>query len=303
MKALASFILRGSSQAILVAVGTGVLAMILPPLSLLSGAAVGLTTLREGTRQGMIVMLGSAMFVAVLAYFSLGNALPGLVFLGVLWLPLWILGWLLRETRSLALATLVAGGFGVFGVLVSYLLLGDASAWWEQTLLTIFQPAMEAGGPLANRERVVSMLADIARIMTGILAAGIVLNVLMCLYLARAWQAQLFNPGGFRSEFYTLELGRGVALATLVIIVLSMLPLADVAHLATEVMLVLLGLYVVQGLALIHAIVALRGLRGAWLVVLYLVMFFVLPQLMVLVAVVGLIDTWVDFRQRMSTPG
>lgn len=300
MKALASFILRGSNQAILIAVGTGVLAMLLPPLSLISGAAVGLVTLRMGVLQGAIVMLGSTAFAATLAYFSLGNVLPGLMFFGVLWLPLWILGWVLRETRSLALATLVAGGLGILGVLGSYLLLGDISAWWEQTLLTIFESALKTGGQLAGRE---IMLADIARIMVGMLAMGIMLNVLMCLYLARGWQAQLFNPGGFRNEFYALRLGRGAALATLAAIVLSILPLDGVAHMATEIMLVLLGLYVVQGLALIHAIVVLRGMHVAWLVVLYLVMLFVLPQLLVLVAVVGLIDTWADFRHRVSASG
>ena len=72
MKALASFILRGPSQAILVAVGTAVLAMMLPPLSVISGAVVALVTLRAGIPGG-IVMLGSAAFVALLAYVSLGN--------------------------------------------------------------------------------------------------------------------------------------------------------------------------------------------------------------------------------------
>jgi uncharacterized protein YybS (DUF2232 family) len=48
--------------------------------------------------------------------------------------------------------------------------------------------------------------------------------------------------------------------------------------------------------------VARRQLHMAWLVVLYLVMLFVLPQLMVLVAVLGLIDTWADFRRRVSPP-
>jgi len=87
VKTLASFILRGPGQAILVAVGTAVLAMMLPPLSIISGAVVALVTLRSGVRAGGLVMLGSALFVALLAYLSLGNLLVGLVFLIVLWLP------------------------------------------------------------------------------------------------------------------------------------------------------------------------------------------------------------------------
>jgi len=302
MKALASFILRGPSQAILVAVGTAVLAMMLPPLSVISGAVVALVTLRAGIRPGGIVMLGSAAFVALLAYVSLGNLLIGGLFLIVLWLPIWILAWVLRETRSLAWATSVAGVLGIIGVLVTYALVGDVSAWWEQTLRTMFEPAMATGGPLADRETVLAILANLAKIMTGVAAAGMTLNALMCLYLARAWQAQLYNPGGFRDEFHELRMGQRTAVASLACIAVSLLPLGGLSHMAGEIVIVILSLYVLQGLALIHAIVARRQLHMAWLVVLYLVMLFVLPQLMVLVAVLGLIDTWADFRRRVSPP-
>jgi len=300
MKALATFILRGPSQAILVAVGTAVLAMMLPPLSVISGAVIALVTLRSGPRSGAMVMLGSTAVVALMAYMSLGNALPGVVFLAMLWLPLWVLGWVLRDTRSLALATAAAGMLGIVGVVVVYAIVGDVSAWWQQVLMSMFEPAMEAGGPLADRATVETILADLSKIMTGIAAAGMSLNAVMCLYLARVWQAQLYNPGGFRDEFHALRMGQGLALVSLVFIALSMLPLGVVSHMAGEIVIVILSLYVLQGLALLHAIVDQRQLHKAWLVVVYLVMLFVLPQLMVLVAVMGLIDTWADFRRRLA---
>ncbi len=298
MKALASFILRGPSQAILVVVGAAVLALLLPPLSLVSAAALGLVTLRMGWRYGLTVMLGSTAFVAGMAWFSLGNALPGLVFLGVVWLPLWVLGWVLRETRSLATSTVIAGGLGIGSVLLAYLLLGDVTAWWQQVLLTLFEPAMESGGPLAERARVEPMLAEIAPVMTGILAAGMVINTLVGLCLARGWQAMLYNPGGFRSEFYALRLGKMPAYATLAVLALSLLPVGELASMAGQVAIVILALYVLQGLALIHAIVAHRKLHVAWLVGLYVVTFFVMPHLMAVIALLGLADTWIDFRRR-----
>lgn len=299
MKSLASFILRGPGQAILVTAGTGVLAMMLPPLSLISGAAVALTTMRAGPRSGVMVMLGSTAFVALIAWVSLGSVLPGLMFLGVMWLPLWILGWVLRESRSLALTILVAGVVGVLGIFAVYLILGDTASWWEEVLLTLSEPALQTGSPLEPEEVELAM-ATLSRVMTGIAAAGMVLNSLLCLFLARGWQAQLYNPGGFRSEFYELRLGKGAALASLAVIVLTMLPMGGLSGVATEVMIVVLSLYVVQGLAMIHAIIAMKKLHVAWLIALYLVAFFVLPQLMALVALAGLIDTWVDFRQRIG---
>ena len=194
----------------------------------------------------------------------------------------------------------MAGVLGIAGVLMTYALVGDVTTWWEQTLLAMFEPAMEAGGPLADRETVLAILANLAKIMTGVAAAGMTLNAVMCLYLARAWQAQLYNPGGFRDEFHELRMGQRTAMLSLGFVVVSLLPLGEFSHMAGEIVIVILSLYVLQGLALIHAVVARRQLHMAWLIVLYLVMLFVLPQLMALVAVLGLIDTWADFRRKIS---
>jgi len=302
MKSLASFILRGQNQAILVAVATGVLAMMMPPLSLLSGAAVALTTLRSGMRSGAVVMLGSTAFVAGLTWLSLGNVLPALMFLAVLWLPLWVLGWVLRETRSLALTTIAASVLGIVGIIATYLILGDVSSWWKEVLLAMAEPAMEAGGPL-EPEVVEQAMASMSKVMTGVAAAGFMLNTIMCLYLARGWQAQLFNPGGFSSEFHELRFGVKAAMVSMAVIVLSMVPLGGISNVATEIMIVVLSLYVIQGLAMIHAVIAIRKMHAAWLIGVYMVTFFILPQLMVVVALLGLVDTWVDFRQRASTLG
>ncbi|MEE8379214.1 MAG: DUF2232 domain-containing protein [Gammaproteobacteria bacterium] len=302
MKSLASFILRGQNQAILVAVATGVLAMMMPPLSLLSGATVALTTLRSGMRSGAVVMLGSTAFVAGLTWLSLGNVLPALMFLAILWLPLWVLGWVLRETRSLALTTIAAGALGIVGIIATYLIFGDTSSWWEEVLLAMAEPAMEVGGPL-EPEVVEQAMASMAKVMTGVVAAGLILNAIMCLYLARGWQAQLFNPGGFSSEFHELRFGYKAAMVSMAVIVFSMVPLGGLSSMATEIMIVVLSLYVIQGLAMIHAVIAIRKMHVAWLIGIYMVTFFILPQLMVVVALLGLVDTWVDFRQRASTLG
>ena len=300
MKALANFILRGPSQAILVAVGIAVLSMMLPPLSLLSGAVIALVTLRKGPQSGAMVMIGCTAFIGALAYFSFGNATAGLVFLGLLWLPLWILGWVLRETRALALATAVAGVLGMLAVVLMYAFVGDISNWWYQVLLEMFKPAMEQGGVLADPAEVEVILAELSKVMTGVAAAGLVLNTILCLYLARFWQALLFNPGGFREEFHGLRLGKGLAMLSLAFIAMSLLSLGAVSHMAGEIVIVILSLYILQGLALLHAVVAQREMHVAWLVVTYLLMLFVLPQLTVLVALIGLVDTWADFRRRLA---
>lgn len=297
MKSLASFVLRGPIQAILITVVTGVLAMIMPPLSILSGAAVALTTLRVGIRSGAVVVLGSIGFVAVLAGLSPGNMSPNTFYLSILWLLLLAMSWLLRETRSLAIITVTTGLMGMVGIAVTYLILGDVAGWWGGVLPPLLEPAMQPGGPLADPELAQQIMEGLPKVLTGYIAAGLVLNTVMCLYLARSWQASLFNPGGFRNEFYEMRFGIKPALLSMMVLVFVMVPMGGLSSAAAEILIVVLSLYVIQGLAIIHAIVAKKKMHVAWLVVTYIVALFIMPQV---VALLGLVDTWTDFRNRIN---
>ena len=54
-----------------------------------------------------------------------------------------------------------------------------------------------------------------------------------------------------------------------------------------------------QGFAVLHAIFAGRQLNAVWLFLVYLLMFFV-PRTVILLALAGLADTWIDFRRRLT---
>ncbi len=305
LKTLAAFILRGQSQAVLVTVLFAVLALMLPPFSILSGAAVALVTLRLGAQPGGVVMAISTLLVGLLSYFTLGNPAPALMLLTALWLPNWLLAWVLRSTRSLALSLATGGALGLLGVLAVYLALGDANAvsqWWQAILQQVFAPVLQAADD-PQRALLSEGIARAAQIMTGLMAAGMVLNLMACLFLARGWQAALFNPGGFRDEFHGLRFGRGMGLLTLLLLAMAVLPMGTASSLALDSLLVLSGLYLLQGLAIAHAVVARRGLNKGWLVGLYIVVFVFLPQLMLVVAAAGWVDTWVDFRRRLAVQG
>ena len=110
----------------------------------------------------------------------------------------------------------------------------------------------------------------------------------------------LFNPGGFRDEFYQLQLGKVAALVSLALMAVSLVPLGELAHAAGEMMIVVLSLYMIQGFALAHAIVAKRKMHVAWLVALYVIPFILLPQLIAAIAILGLIDSWANFRNRVA---
>ncbi|MGB5603049.1 MAG: DUF2232 domain-containing protein, partial [Gammaproteobacteria bacterium] len=102
-------------------------------------------------------------------------------------------------------------------------------------------------------------------------------------------------PGGFGKEFRALNLGKTTALIALVIAAVASFINTDVFN---AMLLVVFVLYLNQGIAVLHAVFAGKQLSAVWLYLVYLLMFFV-PYSVVLLALVGLADTWIDIRRRL----
>jgi hypothetical protein len=296
MRALAARIMQSPVQAALLAALFAVLSLLLPPISLLSSAVVGLRTLRNGMRDGALVM-----GLATLACLLLGLALQGGWALAVaalaIWLPIWLLGGVLRLSRSLAL-TLVAGLL-LSGVLVLGYELGretPAQEWRE--LLTPIADSLDEAKVLApgGKEQLLEMLS---RWMTGILATGFLLQAMLGVLLARWWQALLYNPGGFREEFHQLRLPQWVAAIALALLLANAWLGEGEGTLAEFAALLLLAAFLLQGVALVHGLAGALNARPGWLVAFYLLWVIALPQMVTALATAGLVDAWFDFRTRV----
>ncbi len=295
MRALASFIMNGRSQAALVAAGCALLFLVAPPLLVISGGAVALVTLRRGALEGGVVLavasLGSAVFAWLV--FSTPAALLGV--LPLFWLPLWLLALALRATVSLARTLQVAMLMGSVAVLLFYLVLGDPTLWWTQ-LLDGIRASMASVGDAQQQAALDQWLEALtvwAPLLPGMLVVSVLVWVLLGLLLARWWQALLYNPGGFQSEFHALRLGRPMAAGTLGIMAMAWLTgLPLLGNLA----LVLVLIYAIQGVAVVHGLVGLRRLATIWLVAFYVLLLFTWE----LVALLGVADAWADFRARVK---
>ncbi|MBI5461730.1 MAG: hypothetical protein HY941_06040 [Gammaproteobacteria bacterium] len=285
-------------RAIVVATLSAAAAWLLPPLTsplvYLGGAVVGLVTLRLGALQGLSVVLAGGVALGVLGVVSSGLALPMIVGAWVLWLPVWALGSLLRSSRSLALSLQVAAAVGVLLVGLVHLWLGSPEAWWAPRLDAVLGPVFATQGLDAG-----DYLPNMARWMTALSVAALILGALLSLLLARAWQAGLYNPGGFAAEFRGLRLGRSFAVASLVLVGGAMLLDGGVAQMLADAVVTLLVVYVLQGLALAHAVVYGMQAHRGWLIGLYAVLLVAAPEFMPLLALLGWMDAWIDFRARL----
>ncbi|MGE5154168.1 MAG: DUF2232 domain-containing protein [Bdellovibrio bacteriovorus] len=300
MKALAGFIMRGYAQAALVAAASALLSLLLPPFALVSGAAIALVTLRRGLREGALLGGLATLGVGLLSALALGTPWPALGTLLVLWLPVWALAALLRHFRSLSLTIAAAGGIGVLIVIAFHALVADPAAVWRE-LMTPFREVLIRDGvvepPAAD-----ALFAAIAHWMTGAFAAALVLQWILGLFLGRWWQALLYNPGGFGQELRELRLHRAFGIAGLAL--LAATALVRGPGLIPDLLIVLLPLYLLQGLAVIHQIHRARRLHPGWLFALYALLVVFMPHAELLVACLGLVDIWSDLRARLAqAPG
>lgn len=301
MKSLAQFAMRGRSQAALLA-ATGAVLSVLPVVGLFaalgSAAVVGLATLRQGAAEGALLTVFAGIGGAVLAWLALGTPMPAVGFWLAFWLPVWVLAMVLGWSRSLSLTVQAAAMLGLIALAIAYLVSSTSGAAWQQVLEPVTQALLEADVISAAEKP--GLVAQLTSWMPALLAVTVYLMVLFSLFIARWWQALLYNPGGFGAEFRALRIHPAVALLTIgfhLIAILSGAPWATA-------MLVMVGmLLLLQGLAVLHAVSVARRARPGWLIALYalFVLGFPLPQLAV--AGLGLADVWADWRRRIVQRG
>ena len=301
MRFLASYASRGRWQALTVSATSALLTPLLLPLSMLSGGVVALITLKVGVVQGL-QLLGLSALLVLLVGMLLPAPLNGVALamglLMLLWLPVWGLAVNLRRTADQGRSTVLATLFGAMVVMTFYLSTSNPVEWWQQFALAHFEPMSAQLNP-DERAQFEANIAQTATIMTGISAMGLSLILLLSLMLGRWWQAMLVNPGGFGEEFRALRIGKT---PTLVIMLVTTLALFSGGSIGQDLLMVGMLPFMVQGTAIVHALVKRSGASKGWLVGLYVLMIFAGP-LALLLAVAGALDNWFDFRAYANPKG
>ena len=297
MLALASYAMRGPMQAALPAITLLLLALFLPPLAWLSSAVVGLVFLRKGPNSGAQLFALSAVLAGAFTFWLTGSFLAGLKLVTVFWLPVVILSLVLRETVDLGRSLLVGGLMAILVVLGMYLVMDDPANFWRAMVLEQF-PLEDFSQQLQlDRETLETAVAQTANMMSGAFVTVMMLGAMISLLIARFWQAALYNPGGFKSEFHQLRLG---ALPAMLAIAVSILAITLGLPVFLNVAPIAIALFFFQGLAVFHGLVASRNMSRGWLIGIYVLLIFLLPHTMILLGALGMADNWLDIRKRAS---
>ncbi len=272
MRGLAEFVMKGRKQAIMAVLLLG----LIPLLNLLSPVLVGLVVLRKGFQEAVQVLVWAILPIG--GWALAGDPVPLIMLLGITGLA-----GLLRSSESWEFTLLAAIAVGV--CVEIYLRLQSAVL---DLIFLQMQPYFEAN---AIQGEQLDALRDV---MTSFMGAVYMFLSIILLMLARWMQAALFNPGGFQKEFHGLRVEQKVAL-----ILVSCMMLANFEILIPQTWMLYLVLPLMfSGIALIHAVVAAKKLSSLWLAVLYALI--VLPLMANLVVLLALLDSWYDFRTRLT---
>lgn len=283
MRALAEYVMRGRSQAVIaaaLATGTVLFAWV-------GAAVIALVTLRKGSNQGGQVLLWAMLPAVVMA--AMGDTGPVTTLLGVMLAAI-----VLRSTASWSWALVAAV---VSGIVTALVLMTFGRGYLEEILRLLGDALAQLASQ--NTESATSQVAQpTVTQVAGLLGLSNAFMVVMCLILARWWQSLLYNPGGFRTEFHALRLPPQLCVALLLVGLLLSTLGSDYRLLA-----VIFALpFMFAGLALVHGLAAKRQINSNILIMFYIA-WLLFDPVKALLIIAAIVDSWINFRGRVADKG
>ena len=278
MRAIAEFAMRSRGHAI----GTSMVAAMLPLLGWLSTVIVALVCLRHGAAAGALILLWTLLPVGVALYY-VGDPTSVMALLGTFALAL-----LLRQTLAWELVLIGSVVFAAIGTVVFELMASDLLDRFVQFYLE-YQAGMDAALAIPEEK--------VAPLLLGFIGLGQAYAMLIMLVIARWCQATLYNPGGFKKEFHLLRLSPVTSSVILGLMAVCYLFNESIGYFLPLLMVPL----VFAALGLVHWAMARNELSGHWVAMFYISLVLLFQLIHPLLASLALMDSWLDIRNRVQT--
>lgn len=299
MLALARYTLKGPYQAAAVVGLLAILAVLLPPMSgysslpmilafvltIVAAILVGLIILTQGMASGVKVIVTSLIGISVVTWILLDSPQQAIKIALIYWLPIMILAQALRASNSLAMMLIAGIGLGLAGVLLQLWNWSALESTW------IAQFAQSGGSELVHES--LGQVEQLVTLLMLLTMPSLYLLTTLVIMAARWTQGRLGDSEAFDAEFQRLQFGRSIALGALIVV--------PVCFWLKQYWMISLGLLVViafmyQGIAVVHNRMARKKLPTALFVMFYLVLIMFSQFTVVLTAITGVIDNWLDLR-------
>lgn len=258
-------------------IGSGVLVL----ASLKRGAVFGLMS--AGVATAALVLLGLALGQGVEV--ALGAVL-------LFWTPALGLTEFLRRSGQLGPSVTMAA-IASLGIVLLWFGLADGSESVTSALVDEIRPLLQdslVGG--ASEENVLELLVAL---LPGLLAGSLLLIAVLGLLTGMWLHASINSPGAFGDAF------RSLRLASLLGIIAAGTILAVAVNggvVFKNLLMILAVVYLIQGFAVLHGVAHYRKWPAGAMAVVYVLLMVGLGFMAPALAMVGLTDSWADFRGR-----
>lgn len=305
-KRLTHYLLQHRFRAVLLTFGF----TFIPVVGVLGILFAALVTLRKGVAEGA-VMTAAATLPYIFSFMMAShdpNALPL-----VLWTAVgvavasnvltWVFAVMLYRQMTFSGIMQVAALMGVLLVSVIHLVYPDIANWWSMQLTSYYTQAASAmSDVLANGSNLPSdTQLDSIRVTknyaSGLIISAVLVNAILQVVVARWWQSALFAPGTLRRELHNIRLSPLAGALSVLSLVFFYLG-NDVVW---DMMPVIAILFTCAGLSVFHYFLGLMvsPTRWFWIALLYVTLIFMMPISMIFVAMVALLDIWLDLRRKL----
>jgi len=263
-----------------------------PIIIMFSAAALAFVLLRHQENAALTTAMAAGVLVVIAAVLTTGSYLPILLSTGFIWLSTLLVAAVLRSTVSLKLAVLCVVPVTVVAGVLAAMYKPELMHFWQSEMTKVLETLSAAERQELTAQNFEQMREYFLNQVGSLLVTWTFFMVLGAVFIARHWQAQLFNVGGFQQEFHTLRLGKEAVIVFAIAIVLGQVIAGAFFQ---SVALAMLLVFFVQGLSVLHCLTKQRGLSKGWLTGTYIMLMW--PPTMVLLSVLGMVDNFFQLRK------
>lgn len=264
---------------------------VLPLLGWLAIVMMALVTLHNGAQRGFLVLMWACLPLLAMIIAGWHGLTVQASYFFVTAIVVWAMAAGLRRTRSWPLVLQLMAAVGIAAVLVLYLLLPQVLQQLQNYVVQTLQH-MDLKLEGVDQQQLIALWSQA---VTRFLVASVLGFSCLWLVLARWWQVTLFSPGQLRAELQTIRLNRYAALVVMLLLVAVGFTSLPWLRAVTAVAVLP---YSIAGLSVVHNFVTTKKLHTAWLVGFYVILVLAMGFVSVGLAVLAIIDSWCDLRQR-----
>ena len=299
MKNIVAFITANYFRTVLAIVIFGFLSAVIPLFALVSGALSVLVTLRFGYRRGISVAVGAfiaaaiAVFAATLIGWQIGY-MPLFWILFTQWLPPILFAEIFRRMSSLTWCMYALTLTGIVLLFAVIVFIPDIDNYWAGVYAEVTSVLEDTNQLPAGEE-----LNSFFSILTGVVIASFLMLWSLMLLLGRWWQSLLDSPGSFGYEFTHILIGKKYSLGSIALLSVWLATESPMVMQLCVVMMI--PVLVLQGVASWHFLLGQWKSRiGHILFYVSLALFVVVPQLLLVLILTGIIESFAQVRKRLS---